>query len=349
MSTPPQSKINLNRGVFTISLDFEMIWGTQDLFGPERFRRACEIERACVIDRLLALLVEYELPATWFVVGHLLLDHCCAGSGMKHPEIVRPSHSWTSKDWFEHDPGGCEQDGSLFLGRSLVEKILRCPVPQEIGCHSFSHVVFGDPGCSRATAVSEVAACVRLASAMGIILRSFAFPRNKVGHLDVLREYGFAYYRGPEPEARILRSWPDGARRLANLLRVIAASEPPVSLPQKMDCGLWMVPGSMVYLPMHGLRRYIPVRRRVKRTIKGLDAAVRHKRSFHLWLHPTNLADQMERMFDGLRSVAEYACLLREQSKLDILPMGSIVPAQLVTLEPLTRIGRHVADSKTVA
>src|SRR5262245_265776 len=217
MSTRPRSTINLNRGVFTISLDFEMIWGTQDLFGPERFWRACEIERACVIDRLLELLVEYELPATWFVVGHLLLDHCDANGGIKHPEIIRPSHSWTSKDWFEHDPGGYEADGSVFLGRSLVENIRQCPVPQEIGCHSFSHVVFGDRGCSRDTAVSEVAACVRVSTAMGITLRSFAFPRNKVGHLDVLREYGFACYRGPEPEARILGFLPGGARLLVNL------------------------------------------------------------------------------------------------------------------------------------
>jgi len=349
MSNKARNTIKLNRGVFTIGLDFEMIWGTQDLFGPERFRGACEIERACVIDRLLDLLVEYQLPATWFVVGHLLLDHCDSGSGSKHPEIVRPSHSWMSKDWFEHDPGGFEKDGSVFLGRSLVEKILQCPVPQEIGCHSFSHVVFGDPGCSRATAVSEVAACVRLASAMGIKLRSFAFPRNKVGHLDVLSQYGFAWYRGPEPEARFLRYWPDGARRLANLLRVIVASEPPVSLPQKTELGLWVIPGSMVYFPMHGLRRYIPVRLRIKRTIKGLDAAVKHKRNFHLWLHPTNLADQIEPMFGGLRSVAEHACLLRELGQLDILPMGSIVPAQLITRESSTPVGRRVVDDETVA
>src|SRR3712207_8281369 len=38
---------------------------------------------------------------------------------------------------------------------------------------SFSHVIFGDPGCSRATAESELAACVRAARALGVALRSF--------------------------------------------------------------------------------------------------------------------------------------------------------------------------------
>jgi peptidoglycan/xylan/chitin deacetylase (PgdA/CDA1 family) len=324
MATEAPEVIKPNCGVFTISLDFEMIWGTQDLFGPERFRKACEIERTCVIDRLLDLLVEYELPATWFVVGHLMLDRCAAASGLKHPEIVRPLHSWMTKDWFEHDPGGCEEDGSIFLGRSLVEKIRACPVPQEIGCHTFSHVVLGDPGCSRPAAVSELKACVELAGDLGIEMVSFAFPRNKVGHLELLRDYGFSCYRGPEPEARIFAYIPGGIKRLANLWRVLTASEPPVGLPEKTESGLWMIPGSMVYFPMHGLRRYIPVRARTRRAIKGLDAAARKRRVFHLWFHPTNLAEEMERMFAGLRGVVEYASLLRANGQLDFLPMGSL-------------------------
>ena len=66
----------LERGVFTLSLDFELIWGTLDLFGPDRFRRACEVERSVVFDRLLALLEELEISATWCVLGHLFLDRC---------------------------------------------------------------------------------------------------------------------------------------------------------------------------------------------------------------------------------------------------------------------------------
>jgi hypothetical protein len=41
--------------------------------------------------------------------------------------------------------------------------------------------------------------CVRLADEASLALRSFAFPGNRVGHLDVLREFGFTCYRGPEP------------------------------------------------------------------------------------------------------------------------------------------------------
>jgi len=85
-----------------------------------------------------------------------------------------------------------------------------------------------------------------------------------------------------------------------------------------------MIPASMIYFPMHELRRYIPARARSRRAIKGLDAAVRQKRIFHLWLHPTNLAEEMERMFSGLRRIVEYASLLRAKGELDVLPVGAL-------------------------
>ncbi len=317
--------IALSKGVFTISLDFELIWGTMDLFGPEGFRRACEVERAAVIDRLLELFAEFEVPATWCTLGHLFLDHCTCQDGHKHPEIVRPAHRWHQADWFTHDPCSNEAQAPIFYGRELLEKIRRCPVPQEIGSHTFSHVIFGDAGCSRATAQSEIAACVRLADESGINLRSFAFPRNMVGHLDVLREAGFTCYRGPEPyeETR----WPKAVQRLLHLGAVLTAWPPPVFLPERTPSGLWNIPGSMMYFPMHGRRRHIPLRWRVRRALKGLNAAARRRRVFHLWFHPTNMADEMDAMFDGLRQILRHAQALRRSGQLDVLPMSALLPA----------------------
>jgi len=325
MSTQPP--IAFDRGVFTISIDFELIWGTLDLFGPERFRKACEVERGVVIDRLLDLFVEFNVSATWCVLGHLLLERCSTEDEKKHPDIVRPEHAWRRGDWFDDDPSGGEDSAPIFYARSLVEKIRDCSVPQEIGCHSFSHVIFGDSGCSRETAYSEIAACVRAGSELGIQMRSFAFPRNQVGHLDVLKEHGFVSYRGPEPHWCEGKDWPAVVQRLGRLWDVVTAATPPVVRPERGECGVWNVPGSMIYFPMHGLRRYIPVSRRVKRAIRGLDAAAEQKGIFHLWFHPTNLADQTEAMFSGLRSILDHARHLRARDRMTIAPMCAIAPA----------------------
>ncbi|HEX3151790.1 MAG TPA: hypothetical protein VHR66_27205 [Gemmataceae bacterium] len=319
--------IELEQGVFTISLDFELIWGTLDLFGTAGFERAVRVERE-LIPRLLELFIEFRVPATWCVLGHLFLSSCRQVAGTKHPEIVRPNHAWDVQDWFERDPCGNEASDPLFYGCSLVELIHACQVRQEIGCHSFSHVIFGDPGCSAEAAASELAMCVQLATAMGIELQSFAFPRNSVGHLDRLREHGFRFFRGPEPNSLSQRPWNNLYKRLSHLWAVLRAAEPPVVLPAMTPEGLWDIPGSMIYFPMHGLRRHIPLGLRIKRAVKGLEAAARLRRVFHLWFHPTNLADQPEQMFAGLRAILEHATRLVERGTLRILPMSGVLSAR---------------------
>ena len=310
------------KGVFTLSLDFELLWGTVDLHGPERFRRACEIEREVVIDRLLDLLDEHRIPATWCILGHLFLSECRRSGGLAHPELLRPLHRWVRGDWLQHDPCSDESRAPLFYGRSLVEKIRACRTPQEIGSHSFSHAIFSDEGCTREVAASELSASVEAARHMGLELRSFAFPRNGVGHLDLLPQFGFRSYRGRAPRWYERREPPTALHRLARLWAVVAATPPPVVTPEPAGAGLTNVPASMIYFPMHGMRRHVGVSRRVRRAQKGLAAAARSGRVFHLWFHPTNLADEPEAMFSGLREILATVQGLVREGRLDVATMG---------------------------
>lgn len=318
----------LTRGVFTLSLDFELIWGTLDRHAGGRFRQACEVEREVVIDQLLALLAEFEISATWCTVGHLFLSSCSSGNGGKHPEIIRPAHAWIDDDWFAADPCGSEETDPTFYGASLIQRIRACAVPQEIGCHSFSHVIFGDPGCSRECASSELAECVRLARERNLTLRSFAFPRNRIGHLDVLRDHGFDCYRGTAPVWYERISGPAWLTRLGHLMDVLFARRPPVVFPELDPFGVWNIPASMMYFPMHGRRRHIPIGVRVHRARKGLERAAAEQGIFHLWFHPTNLADETERMFAGLRAIFNRVDQLRNERRLRVAPMGALVPTE---------------------
>ena len=114
-------------------------------------------------------------------------------------------------------------------------------------------------------------------------------------------------------------------KRLGHLADVVLARRPPVGLPEEVLPGLWNLPGSMIYFPMHGRRRHIPLSRRVARAVKGLNAAAEQRRIFHLWFHPTNLAFETDAMFDGLRRIFERASALRSSGELSIKPMGEIV------------------------
>lgn len=308
----------LKHGAFTLSLDFELIWGTVDLFGPEGFRAAVLKERREIVDGLLALLDEFEISASWCTVGHLFLGECDG----RHADLARPAHSWARGDWYGADPGGTESGESLFLGRSLVEKVLACRTKQEIGFHSFSHVIWGDPGCGREVAESEIAACYRASQWTGGRPISFVFPRNRPGHLDVLAAHGIRVYRGPGPRWYEKDENPGALGRLAHLAEVALGTAAPTVRPEQGPHGLVNLPGSMIYLPAHGIRGMIPVRQRVQRAKGGLRRAVERSEVFHLWFHPTNLADHYGAMMQGLREVFARVRELRERGRLDVRPMG---------------------------
>jgi hypothetical protein len=114
-------------------------------------------------------------------------------------------------------------------------------------------------------------------------------------------------------------------KRVGHLADVVLARRPPVVLPEEVLPGLWNLPGSMIYFPMHGARRRIPLSVRVSRAFKGLEAAVRERRVFHLWFHPTNLAFESDAMFEGLRRIFERASKLRGDQQLSILPMREVI------------------------
>jgi hypothetical protein len=94
------------------------------------------------------------------------------------------------------------------------------------------------------------------------------------------------------------------------------------------NAGMWSIPGSMLYTPAFGMRRYVPVWLRVLRANRGLDSALRQKRVFHLWFHPTDLTCRTEAMLDGLRKIFERAASLRDAGQLDILSMRDLIPTR---------------------
>lgn len=314
--------------MFLLSLDLELAWGASDLWGSGAARTPApspEIllrTRQVVIDALLRLFQAYQVPATWAIVGHLFLDHCETVDGVKHPDMPRPTHSWFEGDWYARDPASNVETDPIWYGRDIVKRIMMAEPAQEIGCHSFSHVIFGDDGCSEEVADAEVGKCVALAREMGIELRSFVFPRSRAGHHQVLSKHGFSCYRAPRA------GWFDAldgrARRLARLTNDALALSPSCARVEKGPNGLWSIPASAYYRSAGGAGRLIPLRSRVDQCTKGIDRAVKTGGVFHLCLHPWNLAVETERLMGGLGRILEHAAAASQQGRLSLLSMDQL-------------------------
>lgn len=305
----------LARGAFLLSIDTELAWGSVHNGQLRRRQAQFRLTRTCV-TRLVGLLEKFQIHATWAVVGHLFLEQCQPVNGVKHPEIIRPTYGWFPGDWFDPDPCTQLEKAPYWYGRDIVQQILNCKIKQEIGCHTFSHIRVGEPGCSRECFASELQACHLAAKKFGVTLESFVFPRNTVGHLDVLSEYGFVSYRG-EVVSQSSRL-PGVVRRL---LRHLA--EAPTALPEEHK-GLWNLPASMFYPPPLGRTWPIAVAMMVHKAKRTLHRAALERRTFHLWFHPFNLACHPDRLLGGLENIFAEVCRLRDAGLLDNPTMGEL-------------------------
>src|SRR3954465_8798018 len=83
--------------VFTISLDFELMWGSFDSGKHRKFASHLARDGAGglqttreIVDGLLALFQKYDVSVTWATVGHLFLESCEERGGVKHADMPRP-------------------------------------------------------------------------------------------------------------------------------------------------------------------------------------------------------------------------------------------------------------------
>lgn len=313
--------IKLDKAKFILSLDTELAWGTR---GHKPYQDYYHRTRD-IVDKLLLLFQKYKIKATWATIGHLFLDSCSLENNVKHPEIVRPAYSWHSGDWFDVDPVTDHSTDPLWYGKDIIHKIKDCSVKQEIGCHTFSHMIVDDPECTEDCFESELKACRNLAEKIGIDLRSFVFPKNMVAHLSVLDRNNFMVYRGKD------KNWYHGFPRIigkiAHVFDNYLSIPSPAVLPE-YRAGLLNIPGSYFYPHRHGWAKFLPVSFRVYKVKSGIRQAVGQKKIFHLWFHPFNIASDEIGLLKGLENIFEVVNDFRKSGLLDNVTMGEFA-AQL--------------------
>jgi peptidoglycan/xylan/chitin deacetylase (PgdA/CDA1 family) len=312
-SSPPPSERRAHAtsdatpGTVVFSVDAELGWGYHDVPSPPAER--VEYARTGWI-RLLSAFEEFDVPATWAVVGHLFLDACDG----RHPEYPAPD------GWFERERSQWADRPELRFADGLIGRIETSGPDHEIGCHGFSHVLFGDEATTHELAVAEVR---RSETAAGRFFDSFVFPRNRVGHRAALAETDIRCYRGRSPSEPFDETL---FRRVAKLGRGVVGSAPPLVAPTRDDHGLVNVPASMYLFDFEGPVQSIldatvgdPV---VHRARRGIDAAAEFGGVLHLWLHPNNLVH--EQHVRRVRAVLEHLAARRDAGDVVVETMRDV-------------------------
>jgi peptidoglycan/xylan/chitin deacetylase (PgdA/CDA1 family) len=308
----------LNKGVFILWIELELAWGLlhRKKINLRKLTKV-SIRVREILDEIFALLEKYRIPVTWAVVGHLLLDRCERNSGLPHSEMPRPHYSWLEKDWYRYDPCSDLKSAPAWYGRDLMDRIVKyvneSKLSHEIGCHTFSHQLFGDPGCTRDVARKEIEKCIGLMkNYYGIVPKVFAFPRDYVGHLDLLKQYRFIFFRDvPVKLYPCLRM----ERTLSNLIKTYSSLfiqflsyyflyPPHVVTVKESRPNLWGVSGCLAY----SKKPFIPLKLVTFKAIQGINLAVRKGKIFSMYTHLRNFAEDVNML-------SEFEHLLLHVSK----------------------------------
>lgn len=310
----------MSLGALVLSFDFELAWGMRDrLDGSQRLDHFSRVSDE-IVPALLELLARYEITATWATVGHLMLR----GEDRPAGGQLHPGANFQLA-------GLSDTDLAAFYAPHAIEAILKCPAPQELAAHSFSHPLFVETTCPAALASEELAHVRHAAAQWGQNPTSFVFPRNAIGHLPALRAAGYRAFRGANAEWYWFgRPWTIYSRRWLRMpvwtLRYVdeqLAFTPPLPAIRR-TCGMWEIPHSMFFPGRRGVSRWVHPARQATRAIKGLNRAAEQGRIFSMFTHPHNFGDGTESLLVALGTICQHAARLRDAQRLSILSMNQV-------------------------
>ena len=286
------------KGYFIFSLDTELATGRFDRDDLRRKMFSSDgVRERKAIYQLIDLFEEFDIVGTWALVGHLFYEAC------EECEIC-PMKDWRGK--YSSFDEVYKTNNPLWYGADLVETLLRKGARQEIAFHGYSHKIFAEDLMDPQGAKIEVQEWLRVGKRKGITPYSVAFPRNRVGHLDILREAGMICFRG---ETNILPPSNEGyfGKLVKTIDKVLGLSNIPIfDLTCQKNNGMVMLPPSeylfdinrkfelfLDSIHLHNLR--------IRRIIKGVRRAAEEQKMIHIWAHPCEFRTQKD--FAKLRQI----------------------------------------------
>ncbi len=309
------------KGIFTMSIDFEFAWGYVDQKLDKKAEEKISQELA-IFPRLISLFEKYDMPATWAIVGHLLEKNCQWENSLPHPEYERPIRKNEKTDWFLNHPSQNEPASPLWYDTgNLINIIKESKVGHEIASHSYAHLIYDETVTNQKVVKTDIANCRRIHQENNFPFKSFIFPRNQEGYHELLKEQGIICYRGAS------QSWynyfPRAIKRVFNLASYYFPGSNNF-LPSFHQSGLVNVPDSLLLIGRNGLRKLVLPKAVYKKAARGLDEANKEKNIFHFWFHLSNFVHQTESQFEIFEKILAKADYLRQEKKLEILTMQAI-------------------------
>ncbi|CAM1339450.1 polysaccharide deacetylase family protein [Tenacibaculum aestuarii] len=312
------------KGKFVISLDFELRWG-----GVEKWSIDCKysyfLETRKSIPQVLLLFKQNDIKATWATVGFLFAKD--KKQLLDYSPSIQPTYSnqkLSSYNYF-NEIGNNEKNDPYHFAYSLITNILETP-GQELGTHTFSHYYCNELGQTIEEFEADLQSAQNLArDNFGISLKSLVFPRNQYNpyYLNVVEKQGIKVVRS-NPDVWFWKSTKGKmmpAFRAMDTLFSISRSLSFDSNDLKNNNKIIELPASRFFRPYKDKEMFIQQLKMNR--IKGeMTYAAKNNLDYHLWWHPHNLAENVDKNHNQLIEIINHFKQLRGKYGFESTTMG---------------------------
>ncbi len=311
-------------GKFVISLDFEMMWGMHDNSNSNSHHNNV-YNCYKVVPKLLEVFTDYNISATWAIVG-MLMPKNIKQLVDQSPSIIPSYQSERLSPYGKIDllKEGL-LDFKLYNASELVEQIRCCP-NQEIGTHTFSHYYCNEKGQSVKQFEADLIAAHEANDFSSY--KSIVFPRNQINDAYIMKcsEYKLESYRGLSNfKIKINNNYFTKIKlsRLLSLVNTYIKISKCSSYDLEIKHGLLNIKESLFLRPYSKKLSFLePLKmRRIK---KEMEYAAKEKKIFHLWWHPHNFGSNSDKNFLQLRELLEHFIILNGKYDMQSLNMADI-------------------------
>lgn len=296
----------MEKGIFVISLDFELLWGVRDHATISTYGKQILGARTAV-NEILSLFQTYQIHATWGIVGFLFFEHKKMLLDNLPKELPKYNRSHLSNYEYLYEIGESESEDPYHFGASLIKEIYQTQ-NQEIASHTFSHYYCREQGQTENQFKADIERVLWIAKCWNLEIKSIIFPRNQVNeeYLKICIENGIKNYRGEDKNFiyRGSNTWWKRGMRFAEVYlgwistHIYTRKEIPEKYMNNIRAGIFLRPYSHKFFFIEQLKLFHIKRRMKKAAKKG--------KVLHIWFHPHNFGRNIKENLQNLESLLQY-------------------------------------------
>lgn len=316
----------MQSGIFTISLDFELLWGIFDKVGT-RYKPSYFSNTRALIPKMLELFAQNEISVTWATVGMLFAEN---EEEWKYysPEFL-PSYRDKKLSAYEWSKvHGIHPE--VHFAPELIREILATPF-QELGSHSYAHYYTLVRGQSPEQFRQDLQATQKIAQEkFGVRMKSLVFPRNHVNelYLGICLEEGYEFVRGNPKnwfwQETQHEGWSKKWFRSADCFFEFGEKTSyPIDEIRYFEKEPIMLPASRIlrpYFVWNPLFNQV----RLTRILNEMEYAAKNGEVYHLWWHPHNFGNSPDASMQELIQILSHFGELKSKYGMESMHMEKL-------------------------